>query len=310
LQYKISKSTDGDKPEFKLCLIVVLPNLIKQWAEEIQTITTNLDIYIYYSDVCKQIGNNAAILDDKLKPGHYLFSKDSPKNTRAVVLTSYQTLNTRHGPMALKEFCQKKKLPYNPANPVIPDSWGFNLKGCFHTAVLDKAHILRNPTSAVSHAVHWLQCDFNLLLTATPFYNSILDFRSYMPLLFVGPSGHGKRSFLPQDLFMLPSGHPNEHLVCSVEVVEKEILAQNLGNFTKSGTKMRKVLSQLMVRWTLLSCIPFKTGPMISTNIPGSQRKAFFISFEKGEKDSYQAYEMKNHRGLFVCDSIDPTKFH
>jgi hypothetical protein len=49
---------------------------------------------------------------------------------------------------------------------------------------------------------------------------------------------------------------------------------------------------------------------MIGTDIPGSQRKAFFISFEKGEKDSYQAYEMKNCCGLFVCDSIDPTKFY
>jgi hypothetical protein len=82
-----------------------------------------------------------------------LFSKDNPKNARAVVLTSYQTLNTRHGPMAVKEFCLKKKLPYNAANPVIPDSWGFNLKGCFNTAVFDEAHILRNQASAISRSV-------------------------------------------------------------------------------------------------------------------------------------------------------------
>jgi hypothetical protein len=49
---------------------------------------------------------------------------------------------------------------------------------------------------------------------------------------------------------------------------------------------------------------------MISTNIPGSQRKAFFISFEKGEKDLYQAYEMKNCHRLFVYNSINLTKFH
>jgi hypothetical protein len=109
---------------------------------------------------------------------------------------------------------------------------------------------------------------------------------------------------------MLPSGHPNEHLICSVEVVEKEILAQNLGNFTKLGTKIRKVLSQLMIQWTLSSCIPFKTGPIINTNIPRSQRKAFFISFEKGEKDLYQVYEIKNYCRLFVYNSIDLTKFH
>jgi hypothetical protein len=126
---------------------------------------------------------------------------------------------------------------------VIPNLWGFNLKGYFHTIVLNKVHILRNPTSAISHAIYWLQCDFNLLLIVTPFYNSILDFCGYMLLLFVGPSGHSKRSFLLQDLFMLLSSHPNEHLICSVEVVEKEILAQNLGNFTESGTKMRKILS-------------------------------------------------------------------
>jgi hypothetical protein len=69
-----------------------------------------------------------------------------------------------------------------------------------------------------------------------------------MSLLFVRPLGYGKRLFLLQDLFMLLSGHPNKHLICSVEVVEKKILAQNLGNFTKLGTKIRKVLSQLMVQ--------------------------------------------------------------
>jgi hypothetical protein len=69
-----------------------------------------------------------------------------------------------------------------------------------------------------------------------------------MLLLFIGLLGHSKKLFLLQDLFMLLSGYPNEHLVCSVEVVEKEILAQNLGNFTELGTKMRKVLSQLMVQ--------------------------------------------------------------
>jgi hypothetical protein len=55
-----------------------------------------------------------------LTPRYYLFSKDNPKNARAVVLTLYQTLNIRHRPMAVKEFCLKKKLPYNIANPTIP----------------------------------------------------------------------------------------------------------------------------------------------------------------------------------------------
>jgi hypothetical protein len=82
-------------------------------------ITINLDIYIYYDNICKYIGNNTGILKEKLIPRYYLFSKDNPKNARAVVLTLYQTLNTRHRPMAIKEFCQKKKLPYNAANPMI-----------------------------------------------------------------------------------------------------------------------------------------------------------------------------------------------
>jgi hypothetical protein len=98
--------------------------------------------------------------------------------------------------------------------------------------------------------------------------------------------------------------------VCSPDMVEKEILAQNLGNFTELGTKMRRVLSQLMVRRTLLSRIPFNTGPMISNNIPGSQRKAFFTLYDKAKKDSYKAYETKNRCGLFVCDRMDPKKFH
>jgi SNF2 family DNA or RNA helicase len=95
--------------------------------------------------------------------------------------------------MAIKEFCQKKKLPYNVANPMILTSWGFNLKGYFNVGVFNEAHILRNHISAISYSVQWLECNFNLLLIVTPFYNLILDFCSYMPLLFVILLGQSKK---------------------------------------------------------------------------------------------------------------------
>jgi SNF2 family DNA or RNA helicase len=152
--YKVSRDNmDGKKPDFKPFLIMVPPNLIEQWAEEIQMIMINLDVYIYYGNIHKQIGNNVGVLKEKLIPRHYLFSKDNPKNARAVILTSYQTLNVRHGPMAVKEFCLKKKLPYNAANPMIPSLWSFSLKGYFNIVVFDKAHILRNHASTISYSV-------------------------------------------------------------------------------------------------------------------------------------------------------------
>jgi hypothetical protein len=65
-----------------------------------------------------------------------------------------------------------------------------------------------------------------------------------------------------------------------------------------------------MVWQTLSSYIPFTTGLIISNNILGSQRKAFFILFDKVERDSYYTYEIKNCYGLFIHNRIDPKKFY
>ena len=60
----------------------------------------------------------------------------------------------------------------------------------------------------------------------------------------------------------------------------------------------------------LSSHIPFTIGLIISNNIPGLQRKAFFTPFDKAKKDLYKIYKTKNYYKLFIYNKINPKKFY
>ncbi|PYH75137.1 uncharacterized protein BO88DRAFT_328807, partial [Aspergillus vadensis CBS 113365] len=148
-------------------LIVVPPHLIDQWVDEISSITDSFNILLYYGDGRRQ---GAEFIKDNLTHKHSIFT-GGIESAWTIIITSYQTLESRHGPQAVKAWCAKTKREYDSSNPRMPISFPHHLSGLFAIAIFDEAHMLRNPLSGLSLACAWLNAGFRLLLTATPFYN-------------------------------------------------------------------------------------------------------------------------------------------
>ncbi|KAB8237109.1 P-loop containing nucleoside triphosphate hydrolase protein [Aspergillus alliaceus] len=257
-------------PKGKPTLIVLPPGLVAQWAQEINGMTDIFDIYIYHGDYRVQSSVSTYMIDEKLTRNHILFN-GGPESARAVVLTSYGTLNTRNGPAAAKAVFEGKGHRFNAQSPRMPDNWDYDLAGLFGIAVFDEAQTLRNPSSFLSVACHWLKADWNF----------ILDFKGYMPLLFRDP-----HAWNTEDFFKMESGHPLETYLCTNVAVHEMVL--------------RRILAVFMIRRSITS----------SEDIPGSQKKLVQVAFDKYELFTYKAREKKHKRGLFVRDKYDHKKFH
>lgn len=202
--------------------IVAPPHLIDQWVDEISFITDCFNILLYYGDGRRQ---GAEFIKDKLTRKHSIFT-GGIESVRTIIITSYQTLESRHGPQAVKAWCAKTKRGYDPSNPRMPISFPHGLSGFFGIAVFDEAHVLRNPLSGLSLACAWLNAGFRLLLTATPFHNGVRDFIEYQNLLLRSRSGvHISMSNARATAIADASpGFEDEKLLCSPQFLAKHIL--------------------------------------------------------------------------------------
>ncbi|KAF5854715.1 hypothetical protein ETB97_000807, partial [Aspergillus alliaceus] len=173
---------------------------------------------------------------------------------------------------------------------------------------------LRNSTSLQSVACQWLEADWNLLLSGTPWYNSIADFRGYMPFLFRNPDDWNsellqENKIKDEDLFTISPGHSLEFMLCNKMLLERYVFASGIYP-EEAGQRLRRVLSLLMIRRTITSTVPFKDGTMIGSNIPGSQKKAVQVKFDQYELITYMSAEKDCKKGLFIRDRVDNRKFH
>ncbi|PKX94637.1 uncharacterized protein P174DRAFT_486997 [Aspergillus novofumigatus IBT 16806] len=125
---------------------------IGQWIGEIITMTDRVKPWVYYGDYRASAGHNAHIINGKL------------------------TLLIRHGPSAAKQWCEKRKLTYDPSRS--PHGWDGCLSQLFSMAVFDEAHLLPNKDSRISITAKWMNASFSLLLTATSCFDGVVIFAS------------------------------------------------------------------------------------------------------------------------------------
>ena len=111
---------------------------------------------------------------------YYQLFNSNKKNIFIIIILLYPTWNLRHG-LSHQAIWQQDPDPnrYNKLDL----AWPRNLLGKFHTLVLNKAYILCNLDTQLLSTVGWINADFNLLLTATPYYTGLDNFLGIAPYI-------------------------------------------------------------------------------------------------------------------------------
>ena len=128
-------------------LVITQPHLIVQLARELRELSDLFSVYLYGAPAQHGVRQ----IKENLTRDHPLFDHANEMNSQAIVVTSYQTFATRHGPQANLKYVTKtttisqkaatRTFKYsklvNPANP----EWRapHDLDGLFEQGILDEA---------------------------------------------------------------------------------------------------------------------------------------------------------------------------
>jgi SNF2 family DNA or RNA helicase len=290
-------------------LVIVPPSIITQWARELQRISKTLYVLLYYGDYRIESVPGT----DRAKTVQSLITHDSElfdgsgKRGRTVIITTYETWRSRHGPSALAAWRKSNKLPGLPAGVCDP-TWPSNLSGKFQDVILDEAHLLRNPDSSQSIAVRWLKATFYLCMSATILFNSINDFKGYIDLIIPGDSEcDWSKDSLDRlgvgpnvNPFSLESSHPGVVLQMTRGAIMRHIFNKNVTT-TVAGARIRKLFAQMMIRRTLTSIMTINGRSfMIGESIPPSHSTVINCRFTVDERSLYTHLCASHYRGLIT----------
>lgn len=280
-------------PKAKPTLIVVPASLIVQWEDEIASMTDQLTVYTYHGDARKR--ERSCSIDGILSKDHKVFQD----GRRVVILTSITTLTLRHGQSAIREYqgsYKSRPKTRSVKSPVLDD--------CFGLVVIDEAHVLRNRNSQNTHMCQSLNAEFYLLLTATPFFNSLHDFKGYAELILqdgeINVSGPQCDALFKDNQL----GTSEHRVLCHPTIIDEFIFGEGV-SAQKAGIYMRKILVFCMLRRTIKSRIPFVDGSQIGESIPGLERKIVHCEFNGQEQVVYKQLQKKHRRNLFTKESSD-----
>lgn len=303
---KVAKENKQLIPQGKPVLIVVPPNLLSPWAEEISCIARKerFEVVIYKSSVFETGFPQHMTHIKKPIDRETLLSSYGAKT---IILTTYHSFNQRHGSRAIRAWQRKNGLPIVAEQETMPSNCPSNLSGCFSTAILDEGHMLRNSQSRVHRTLTWLNADFYILVTATPFYNAIADFHGYVPFLFCPELISRSSNVSSTNSFEVPDDDPAAVCRFTHEAVSRYILRRGTSAET-AGANMRKILQDLMIRRTYFSQIPFKGGITIGSEIPLAHRKKIEVEWENAEEECYQKLS-EQYRKSLLCKSEETSKY-
>lgn len=273
-------------------LVVAPPHLVWQWASELSKISGKFRVHIYFGDAREKPPLNVKVLD-KLSSKSAIF-EDKPANNAVVVITSYQTMNSRHGPSKHASWLSRNGAGPADTSGECSSDWPANLSRVFREVILDEAHMLRNISAHASICIQWLNAPFHLLLTATPIFNSLRDVRGLQELLL--PIGndhlfnkhHKSHEFNP---FAVSDEDQSAILRLAPAALEANLWnpKEPLESW-QAGLCLGKVWEHLLIRRSLNSRIPFRDGQKIGDMIPPCFRRSLKLHFTQPEQEQYKVW--------------------
>ncbi|KAF3043432.1 hypothetical protein E8E12_007269 [Didymella heteroderae] len=324
------KATIGRNESLSKALptLIVLPqNLIEQWKEEIFEFTDREAVCVYYGPPRKS-GDGKVVYVPKnegkgrLTRDHSFFS-GAEENSDVIVLTSYATWATRHGPGAQWDWlCEKRRSQASGKRPTkketeklllnegvtyhsVATEWPYQLHGLFERVILDEGHTIRHQSEDIgieefSGIMKFLQ-------------NPQLNDRQY--LLEMGFTeelttgtyeNHGKVTFLESALFwkdpyLFGEDHPKAPLKYCAEAMDKYLFNKlyNKGfefDTIEQGRRLSQVLKKVMLRRTHSSQL---NGVPIGKTMSSVQRTIFECAFTDHERAYYDYMMADESTSLF-----------
>ena len=198
----------GELVSKALPTLIVLPqNLVKQWQDEIFQFTDRFTVVVYYGPSRKSADEKVVHIpksesNGKLTRSHRLF-QGSEENSDVIVLTSYATYTTRHGPKVqwnwLVERCRdqniegSKKPTRRQAERLLQDEGidyqsidercPHQLHGLFDRVILDEGHTIRHQSVDIGWVISNLGSRYRHILSGTPTFDGIEEFAGIMRFL-------------------------------------------------------------------------------------------------------------------------------
>lgn len=245
-------------------------------------------------------GSARHIPGNDLQRSHEIFSdkEDKEGNARTVLLTTPQTLKSRHGPKGLAQW-RKDNDTYGPRDEP-PSDWPAHLEGLVRNVIIDEAHVIKKPTSDTSLALQWLDGEFHVFITGTPLAHDLGDIDRFM--IFIKPkmakvwydvrAGYLKQWKIDQyqNPFTLAANHPAKVLCLTVKAAKDFIIKGSIDADTK-GRWLAQVYKATLLRRTYASRIPFDNPVTIGHMLPRLQTFQVSCEMSVAEKKEYDDIE-------------------
>ncbi|KAI9826779.1 MAG: hypothetical protein M1826_006574 [Phylliscum demangeonii] len=313
----------------KPTMICVPPSLVAQWVCEILQHLSDFTVVIYYAAYSdKSVHPRKVHLKEKLTREHPIF-QDSETSESTIVVTSFRTFARRHGPQ--RQIINRTRREEQEENEEEGDGEddeendeevrGWNLEpdrgqpgylgGCFKRLVVDEAHFLKGgPRAASWIAIHWLQAQYKIAVTATPTHNRISDLSALLRLLQPGELG------LPQYLvgwgldpdiekcnpWEMATDDPElSYLKCHYRVFELYVV--NEEDQAIQGKRLSDIFGLILLKRGYGSRIPFGTGPRLGDTVPPMQQRTIELAFTQ---DEHQRYRLQHNKA--VSDLINASQ--
>lgn len=305
--------------------------LVEQWADTITQFSDRFRIMIYHgSEKSSKKIPKAQLQSDGLRRTNLLDGREDWAST--LILTSYQTLTVRHGRTTLLKGLKSYIQQHEPqlsmserneeAERLLEDldaepcaSLSQNLRGCFERVIIDEAHEVRNQLTQASWTIQSLRAKFHILLTATPFLNSIEDVSGLMRILrpneeelwgaqnlarigIIDGNGTNEEQELAVMNFnpwKLSDSDPGHDLRWTSISLRRHVFAQRI-TMAEKGALMRGIFKECILKRGYPSKID---GRRIGDELPPVQNITIYLKFTESEKLRYDPIFQKYVKRLF-----------